>query len=179
MSCSTENETIGTDELSEENALVNLESSDSQDFEAVMILPKGYENLSPEEVEEYLTSSSDEEIQLLEDNFNVYTFLESESKLDAVWSTMNEGDHISQVDLTSFLSEKQIVRMKGFDTLSEYKNEMKAEYRCNGEYREYCRRLYPYCNDGRVDSSLWFQKTIYKSCGRYYKILARFCTSSC
>jgi hypothetical protein len=103
--------------------------------------------------------------------------LKSIGELDRVQSTMNDGDHISQVDLTRYLSEKQIADLEGFDSLDEYINGSEVEFRCNGAIRQYCRRLYPYCNDGGVDIALTHQRTIYRSCGRYYKILARFCTT--
>lgn len=108
---SCEQEELPSDEIvtsQEENELL---------INQPLILPYGYEGA--EVAAEYISNASDEEIQKMIENYKITHFLFQEELYTEVTQDLSFGEHISDIDLSKYLTEEQLALLANYIPVSE------------------------------------------------------------
>jgi len=128
-------------------------------------MPIGFEEASEVETIAFFDNYNRElEIQLVE-SFQVKQYLKHINKLDNVIEDMKAGSLFSEVNLTNYLTEKEISNMDSFEVNAEVSNS--SSMSCH-DTMEYC---YSRNCNGKSKYQIWW------SC--YYQWYYKICSNTC
>jgi len=126
---------------------VVIEEEKISEFDQQFVLPKGL-NLEGEELATYLHNADENLLHKLKANAKLFHYLIKEDLYDNVFKQMNDGVHLSDLDMLEILNNDQL---NEFETYS-FPAHLKVVYSCNyfarwGPCRYYncCYYEYGYC----------------------------------
>lgn len=79
-----------------------------------LALPMGYDKLSEAELDAYFSNLGSEELQTLEDNYQIKAYLIHINKLDLVNRDLTHGSNYSEIDLSTYLTEREQTALTDF-----------------------------------------------------------------
>lgn len=76
----------------------------------IVLLPKGFEN--EPDINEKMTTLTEEDIMNYTENYRVFSYLESIKKAAQIYETLEHGQLYTDTDMSGFLSQKQLDELK-------------------------------------------------------------------
>ncbi len=144
-----------------------IEESSSSNYYVEM--PNGHQDWTQEKFEKFIDNLTPEIETALIKSHQVKSYLEHINKYDDVVNDMAKGSLFSEVDLSKYLTEKQMVNMAYFDYVETDNNS--AAFNCN--IMVSCRSAGTACTANTRYIQRWYRCTSFG--GYYYEV----CRSSC
>lgn len=125
-----------------------------------LALPVGFENHSETQLEAYFSELKPVELEALAISYKVKSYLTHLNKVDVVQGNMIFGELYANVDLTNYLTERELAAMADFVPAEDYSRcptllscytnspwcrsnlDLAIYRRCNGSYYGYCINCY-------------------------------------
>jgi len=118
-------------------------------------LPKGYEDITEEEIGNYMSKLSTDEFEQLVENNRVTAFLTSINQLDQVYASLEKGGLLTEDYASKFITVEQMQQLKNYT----FDNEIDSRF-CTG-----CNHAYSECpvNGCKgTDGNTYISRHVYK-----------------
>jgi len=92
-----------------------LNKIESTSLDTRYVLPKGIMN-SPERIADYMNSADDNVRLKLNENYRIMEFLRNEELYEIIYTDLQEGAHLADVNLSNYLNTKQLSRLNSFSS---------------------------------------------------------------
>jgi len=127
-------------DLAQENLIETNTSMSEQGY----VLAKGID-LDEKEFELFLENASTSEIKSMSESFKIAHFLIENNRFNEVYDSMNVGDYLSEINLSLFLSDKELNDLNSY---SYEESVLSRSYSCSSSgngCRRCCYWEFPVC----------------------------------